>query len=426
MSQQVNNSLWALSRRSKVEVNSLKNEHKTDIVIIGGGYTGCSAALRLAEGGADVTLIEAEYSGFGGSGRNVGLTNAGLWLDPEDIEKAIGKEYGSRLNDFLSKAPDLVHGLIDEHGIECDALRNGTLHLAHSGAGLKALEKKAWQINSRGGSVMMLDKSATYALTKAENYIGAIHDMRGGTIQPLDYCYGLMLAAKKAGATIFNGTPAQSIRHGRKKWHIKTPDGMLVADRVLLATNAYLKDVSPLVRSSFTPMYYSQLATDPLSEEQLRHFLPGKNGTWDTRLVMRSFRTDAAGRLIIGTIGNIYTDNASLLCSWANKVMRDTFPGVGDVKWSYKWAGRMACSSNYVPNLHDLGRGLYSISGFSGRGISPGTAFGRVMADFMLGRIVSAELPLPLKTVEPVKLNMVRQLYFETGSQLSHLYDHLN
>lgn len=425
MSQQVNNSLWSLSRKSQVEINRLDGEHKVDIAVIGGGYTGCSAALRLAEAGANVTLLEAEYSGFGGSGRNVGLTNAGLWLNPEDVEKAIGKEYGKRLNEFLGSAPDQVYELIERHDIECEALRNGSLHLAHSGAGLKALEDKAWQINSRGGSVMLLDKSATYNLTKAENYLGAIHDMRAGTIQPLEYCHGLMMAAKQGGARVFTGTPAQAIRHRRRKWHIKTPNGIVISDRILLATNAYLKDVSPLIRSSFTPMYYCQMATKPLSEKQQEHFLPGKHGTWDTRLVMRSFRTDADGRLIIGTIGNIYSDKAPLFTSWANKVMRETFPGVGDVEWTYKWAGRIACSSNYVPNIHDLGRGFYSVSGFSGRGISPGTAFGRVMADFMLGRINSAELPVPLKTVEPIKLNRLRQLGYEAGSQLSRLYDHI-
>ena len=197
MSQQVNNSLWALSRNSIFESNILKGEDRVDVAVIGGGFTGTSAALRFAEAGSNVALLEAEYSGFGGSGRNVGLTNAGLWINPEDVERSIGKRYGERLNDFLSAAPDMVYDLIDEHNIECDAVRNGTLHLAHSEAGLKAIEERAWQINARGGSVMLLDKAQTYKLTVAENYLGAIHDMRAGTIQPLEYCHGLMKAATK-------------------------------------------------------------------------------------------------------------------------------------------------------------------------------------------------------------------------------------
>ena len=425
MTQQVNNSLWSLSRTSSVKANILEHEEKVDVAIIGGGFTGCAAALRLAEAGTQVSLLEAEYSGFGGSGRNVGLTNAGLWINPEDVEKAIGKRYGETLNQFLSTAPDLVHGLIDEHDIACEALRNGSLHLAHNEAGLKALEDKAWQINARGGSVMLLDRAATFKLTAAENYIGAIHDMRAGTIQPLDYCHGLMMAARAAGANIYIASPALKIRHKRGQWHIKTPKGIIMARQVLIATNAYLEHICPLIKTSFTPMYYAQMATDPLSQKQLENFLPGKHGTWDTRTVMRSYRTDAAGRLIIGTIGNIHRENAPLFTSWADKMIRDTFPKVGPVNWTYKWAGRIACSENYVPNIHDLGQGLYSISGFSGRGISPGTAFGRVMADYLLGRVNSRDLPVPLRTVKPIAFNKLRELFYECGSQLSRFYDHI-
>lgn len=425
MTQQVNNSLWSLSRTSGIHTNILEHEEKVDVAIIGGGYTGCSAALRLAEAGTQVSLLEAEYSGFGGSGRNVGLTNAGLWVNPEDVEKAIGKRYGELLNHFLSTAPDLVHGLIDEHDIECEALRNGTLHLAHNEAGLKALEDKAWQINARGGSVMLLDRAATFELTAAENYLGAIHDMRAGTIQPLDYCHGLMMAARAAGANIYTASPALRIRHKRGHWHIRTPKGIIMARQVLIATNAYLEHIYPLIKSSFTPMHYAQMATDPLSAAQLENFLPGKHGTWDTRTVMRSYRTDAAGRLIIGTIGNIHRENAPLFKSWADKMIRETFPKVGPVDWTYKWAGRIACSENYVPNIHDLGQGLYSISGFSGRGIAPGTAFGRVMADYLLGRVISRDLPVRLSTVKPVPFNKIRELFYECGSQLSRFYDHV-
>ena len=425
MSQQVNNSLWSLSRPSSHDVNILKGEQRADVAIVGAGFTGTSAALRLSQAGVNVALLEAEYSGFGGSGRNVGLTNAGLWINPEDVEKAIGKRFGERLNDFLSSAPDLVYELIDEHNIECDAVRNGSLHLAHSEAGLKALEEKAWQINARGGSVMLLDKAATYKHTAAENYLGSLHDMRAGTIQPLDYCHGLMTAAQNAGSVVYTGTPAMSIRHKRGKWHIKTPKGIMMAERVMIATNAYHSHIYPDLKNSFTPMHYCQMASDPLSEEQLKNYLPGKNGTWDTRMVMRSFRTDAAGRLIIGTIGNIFMENAPLFQSWANRMDRKTFPKIGEVDWTYKWSGRIACSENYVPNIHDLGRGLYSVNGFSGRGISPGTALGRAMADYLLGRTNSRDMPLPFNTVKPVPFNKMRELFYETGSQLTRLYDHL-
>ncbi|MDG1708424.1 MAG: FAD-binding oxidoreductase [Emcibacteraceae bacterium] len=424
MTEQANNSLWNLSRHSQVEVNILDHETTTDVAIIGGGFTGSSAALRLAENGVDVAVIEAEYSGFGGSGRNVGLTNAGLWINPSDVEKAVGSKYGERLNKLLSDAPSLVHQLIDDHGIECEAVRNGTLHLAHSEKGLDDLKKKKDQAGKRGVELELLGKDAAFELSAAENYLGAILDKRAGTIQPLEYCHGLMLAAKNAGARIYNGTPAQDIFNVGGKWYIKTEKGLLKADKVLIATNAYLSNILPELKPTFTPMYYCQMASEPLSAEQLEHYLPGKNGTWDTRMIMRSYRTDAAGRLIIGTIGNIFMDKAPLLTSWANKMLRDTFPKVGPVDWSYKWSGRIACSKNYVPNFHHLGTGLYSINGFSGRGISPGTALGMEMADFIMGEKKAEDLPLPLKTPENVPFNFLREAFYETGSQLTRIKDH--
>ncbi len=425
MKHEINKSLWKLSQKTTPLSNILEDEIKTDIAIVGGGFTGTSAALRLAEAGVDVTLVEAKYNGFGGSGRNVGLTNAGLWLNPDDIDKAIGKRYGDHLHHFLASAPDLVHKLIEKHNIECEALRNGTLHLAHSERGLKAIEKRAWQINARGGSVMVTDQAATFKLTQAKNYLGAIHDMRAGTVQPLEYCHGLSVAAKNAGANIYTRSPATNVIHKDGKWHIKTPKGMVVAEQVLMATNAYLEHVLPAIKSTYTPLYYCQMATSPLTEEQLKNLLPGKNGTWDTRMVMRSYRTDASGRLIIGTIGNIFKNEAPFLTSWADKMIADTFPQVGPVKWKYKWAGRIACSKNHIPNLHDLGSGLYSVSGFSGRGIASGTAFGRTMADYLIGKISAKELPLPFMPVEAVPFNKIRELFYETGCQLSRAYDHI-
>ena len=106
-------------------------------------------------------------------------------------------------------------------------------------------------------------------------------------------------------------------------------------------------------------------------------------------------------------------------------MIRDTFPKVGPVHWRYKWSGRIACSKNYIPNLHDLGNGLYSISGFSGRGIAPGTAFGREMADYLLGKISSKDMPLPFEPTKPVPFNKIREAFYEAGSQLTRLYDHI-
>ncbi|MDG1402117.1 MAG: FAD-binding oxidoreductase, partial [Candidatus Binatia bacterium] len=115
---------------------------EAELLVVGAGFTGCSAALEAAQSGASVVLLEANTIGYGGSGRNVGLVNAGLWVPPDEITRKLGPERGHRLIDALSAAPDLVFQLIDQNDIDCEATRNGTLHLAHAPSGLKDLQNR--------------------------------------------------------------------------------------------------------------------------------------------------------------------------------------------------------------------------------------------------------------------------------------------
>ena len=131
--------LWQESSKENISFEPLKDSVVSDLAIIGGGYTGCSAALATAKKGLSVALIDQKI-GYGGSGRNVGLVNAGLWLHPKKVEKILGLEAGVKLNNALANAPDLVFGLINENEINCSANRSGTLHCAHSQTGLVDIE----------------------------------------------------------------------------------------------------------------------------------------------------------------------------------------------------------------------------------------------------------------------------------------------
>ena len=140
----ITHGLWAATATGKPKLTTLGGEHKTEVAIIGGGYTGLSAALHLSLEGKSSILLEANDVGFGGAGRNVGLVNAGLWLMPEDVIKAVGRENGQTLIDVLGASPDLVYGLIEKYKIQCEAWRHGTLHCADSKAGLKALKEHGY------------------------------------------------------------------------------------------------------------------------------------------------------------------------------------------------------------------------------------------------------------------------------------------
>jgi len=148
--------VWTVTAPSHPRLYPVMGEQKSDVAIVGGGYTGLSAALHLAEAGIDVALLEAKSIGYGGSGRNVGLVNAGLWLKPDEVVEKLGEDYGERTLDVLGSSPDLVFELIDKYGIECDAVRKGTLHCAHSPGGYKVLRQREEQWQRRGAPVELL------------------------------------------------------------------------------------------------------------------------------------------------------------------------------------------------------------------------------------------------------------------------------
>ncbi|MCK5350142.1 MAG: FAD-binding oxidoreductase, partial [Desulfobacula sp.] len=214
--------LWAATAPSKPRLTSLQGDQRTDIAIIGGGYTGLSAALHLAKMGKESIVLEAEDIGHGGAGRNVGLVNAGLWLMPEDLLRLAGPEYGEKLIDVLGDSPDLVFELIEEHGIECEALRNGTLHCADSKKGYKALLQREEQWLKRKAPVRLLGRDEAASKTGSNSFYGALLDKRAGTIQPLAYAYGLANAALKAGAQLYNHSPVVGFEKTGEGWKLNT------------------------------------------------------------------------------------------------------------------------------------------------------------------------------------------------------------
>lgn len=153
--------LWAATATSPPVLSPLSGEKQTDVAIVGGGYTGLSAALHLANSGTDCIVLEGKKIGYGGAGRNVGLVNAGLWLMPSDVIKTLGPPYAENLITILGQSPDLVYNLIERYNIDCEAKRNGTLHCAHSASGFKALEQREAQWKARGAPVTLLSREET-------------------------------------------------------------------------------------------------------------------------------------------------------------------------------------------------------------------------------------------------------------------------
>lgn len=415
--------LWARTAPDAPECIPLDHDHSADIAVIGAGYTGLSAALRLSEGGARVVVLEAEHIGHGGSGRNVGLVNAGMWVMPDAMAARLGSEVGGRLATCLGGAPAEVWEMITRHNIACEAEPVGTLHCAGNAAGLVALRARAAQWQALGAEVRLLDAGETTRQTGSGAFCGALFDPRAGTVQPLGYARGLARAAQAAGAVIYSQSPVRGAARYGNAWRLSTPGGTVTAGRVIVATNAYTSGIWPALSAEMAALPYFNFATVPLPEEQRARVLPHRAGAWDTAQILTSFRLDRAGRLVIGSVGALTAGAGAIHRAWARRRLAHLYPDLADLPFEAGWWGRIGTTSDALPRLHQLAPGIFSLSGYNGRGIAPGTALGRRLAEYLLAgetEAARAELPLPFTPVQPVAFRGLRAVGYRIGSAAWH------
>jgi glycine/D-amino acid oxidase-like deaminating enzyme len=415
--------LWERTAPPPPATTALSQDVQADVAIVGAGFTGQSAALHLAEGGAKVVVLEAVEIGYGGSGRNVGLVNAGLWVMPDDISVVIGDLYGSRVLDLLGAAPRVVFDLIARHRIECEAVHTGTLHCAVGEEGLAELAERARQWQARGAAVRLIGAAETARKVGTQAYTGALLDERAGTIQPLAYVCGLADAAMAAGAMVHTSSPVLAADDDGTAWRLRTPAGSVTAPSVIVATNAYTSNVWPQVRAELVHLPYFNMATRPLSDNLRRSILPERQGAWDTREILSSFRFDKEGRLVFGSVGALRGPGLPIHRNWGRRAITKLFPQLKGVEFESEWYGKIGMTVDNVPRFHRLGRNVVSFSGYNGRGIAPGTVFGRCLAELVAGKIGENDLPLPVTPAEPAPLRAAKEIYYEVGAQLAHFAD---
>ncbi len=412
--------LWRDTARESVPAQPFEGGPTVDLAVIGGGFTGCAAALEAARQGAAVALFEAGAIGDGGSGRNVGLVNAGLWLPPDAVIAAAGQDAGMRLLGALGNGPAAVFDIVAREGIDCEPTRAGTLHLAHAPAGLRDLQARFRQGNRLGAPLRMLDAAETARRTGSAAFHGALFDPRAGTVQPLAYARGLARAAAAAGARIHQGTPVEDIRRDGDGWTIGAGGHELRAGAVLLATNAYHQGAHGLPAPQYVPVCYSQFATAPLPAPLRARVLAGGEGCWDTATVMSSFRVDRAGRFILGGIGDVAGPASPVHAAWARRKLRAVFPDLADQPFDHAWSGRIAMTGDHLPKAVAPAPNALAVYGYSGRGIAPGTVFGTAAARTLLSGD-PAHLPVPVTAAHTERLTGLRQAGVEAGAALMHL-----
>lgn len=412
--------LWEMTAPPAPETVAFSGRAGADVVVVGGGYTGLSAALHLAGRGVRVTVLEGAEIGFGGSGRNVGLVNAGMWVMPDALPDVLGEDYGGRLLALLGDAPRVVFDLVGKHAIDCEAMPVGTLHCAVGTSGLDELKQRAGQWSRRGAPVRLLDAAETAAKVGTDAYAGSLLDLRAGTIQPLAYVRGLARAAIEAGAQVFTSSPVTGAERNGARWTVRTARGAVTASWVVVATNAYTAAPWHEVRAELVHLPYFNFATAPLAPEMQKAILPKRQGAWDTKEILSSFRFDRQGRLVFGSVGALRGTGTAIHRAWARRALRKLFPAIGDIAFEAEWYGMIGMTTDNLPRFHRLAENVVGFSGYNGRGIAPGTVFGRTLADLISGAVGEKDLPLPVTDPAARFFRSLREGYYELGAQVAH------
>lgn len=391
-------SLYADTAIPAPDTPPLEGEAHADVCVIGGGFTGLSAALQLAEAGSSVIVLEAQEPGWGASGRNGGQVNPGLKHDPDVVERDFGPDLGGRMLALSYGAPDALFALVRRHQIPCEARQEGTLRAAIGARAAEEVRRSAEQGARRGWPVTFLDATETAALTGTPRYTAAMLDARGGDVQPLSYARGLARAAMGQGARVHGGSPAVKLSRAGAGWRVETPQGAVRATQVVLATNGYTDDLWPGLRRSVVPVFSSILATAPLPEAVARGIMPRRASLYEAGRITTYYRMDQQNRLVIGGRGPQRPlpgpEAVRYLADYAQKL----WPALRGAEWTHGWNGQIAITADHYPHLHEPAPGLIAALGYNGRGVAMATAMGGQVARRLLGQ----EVDMPVTSIKPV------------------------
>lgn len=405
-----------------VKTEALMGELKTDVAIIGGGFTGLNAALHLAEAGTSVAVLEAADLGFGASGRSGGQVNLGLNLGPKDLIDLYGPGPGERLVEAIVKTPDDVFDLIRRHQLDCDPVQNGWVQGAVTSRQLKTQEKLADEYADFGVQFECLDRKGVRDRSGAHGFEGGLFCPTAGSLHPLSYTRELCRVAMKRGARIFTQARVHKLQKDGRYWHLKTDGGGVSASTILVCTNAYTDDLIDGLKERIVPVRSLLMATEPLSADLRKAVMPGQVTFVDKRRLILYLRYDRDGRLCAGDHGPMRDSFALSDYQRVKQRVVDVFPDLAGVKWAFHWGGRVAMTRSSLPFLQIIQPGLIAGMGYNGRGVGMGSIMGRTLAELALGKPEST-LPFPLTKPKTFPLHQFHRLGVAIGIKWHGLLD---
>ncbi len=375
----------------------MSEEIVADVCIVGGGYTGLSSALHLAEKGYDVVLVEANRVAWGASGRNGGHVGTGQRKDQNELEDALGRENARQLWDLGLEAVEVVRGLIAEHAIDCD-LEDGILHVAAKPSDatdtLEYAEKL--RIDYRYDQVTSLNRQEVASQLGTDKFYAGYIDHGAAHLHPLNYALGLAKACKTKGVRIFEKSRAMKYLAGNPA-AIVTQFGQIKASFVVFACNGYLGKLEPRLARKIMPINNFVLATEPLGAEGARALIRDRLAVEDSLFVINYWKLSRDNRLLFGGGENYGSHFPKDLKGFVRKYMLKVYPQLEDTRIDYAWGGTLAVTVNRFPHFGRLDGNAFYAQGYSGHGVPIASLAGKLLAEVISGTAerfdVMAQLP---------------------------------
>ena len=391
---------WYASVTDKLDkFPAVTGDIKCDVCIVGGGFTGLSSALHLAQKGYNVVLLEAQRIGFGASGRNGGQAGTGQRVDQDELEGMVGKETARELWKISLEAVDMVRELSKSRHVECH-FHSGIIHADHRKRFVKDSLEYAQKLQDDydHGAIRGLEQEEIRSLVKSNAYYGGTLDTYAGHINPLGFAIGLARMALEAGATVFENSKVVKITEGTKI-SIETDKANIIADHAILACNGYLGSLNNEVASRVMPINNYVVATAPMSPEKQEEIIRNNYAVADSKFVVNYFRFSEDHRLLFGGTESYGYRFPTDIASAVRKPMAGIFPQLADIPIEYAWGGTLAITMNRMPYFERLSSNIYSFSGYSGHGLALATFAGKIASEVISGQSekfdIMAKVPTP-------------------------------
>jgi gamma-glutamylputrescine oxidase len=391
-------SYYAATARGIQKYPQLSGAERADVCVIGGGFTGLSAALNLAEQGLDVVLLEAERIGFGASGRNGGLIGSGQRADVLDMEKQFGLERSRQFWDIAEAGKTEIRERVVKHRIECD-LQYGQIEGTHKQSYVGHAEKYAAALSERYDYpyARALNREEVRSMIATDDFFDGLFDAQAMSLHPLNYALGLASAARDAGVRVFENSRVTGYTRSDPAT-VSTQHGQVTASFVVLGCNGYLGKLEPRVAGKIMPINNFMIATEPLGEERARGLIADRICVHDTRFVVDYFRTSEDHRLLFGGGENYRSGFPKDIAAFVRPYMLRLFPQLGDARIDYAWGGTLSVTVNRLPHFGRLEPNVFFAQGYSGHGVSVSNLAGKVIAEAIAGTAarfdVMASLPI--------------------------------